>query len=623
MKNYSRIPFLFLFSVMHFHGYCQKNDSLSPSQIPNAVEKALPKEKIAGYVFAAVKDGQLIYEKSEGFADVESQVPVNFHQTVFRWGSISKLFVWISLFQLEERGLINLDDDIFDYLDKSIFGKRIPYGFPIKALMSHSAGFEDNAIGLFLQGPNEVQNLNNFLTRQLPQQVMPPFRFASYSNHGTTLAAHLVELVSGMEFKAYIQQNIFIPLGMQTATFSQNTKDQKLKYISKGYAYGENFSPQEFEILSTWPAGAISASGEDMFKFLLELTNLAAERKSRLIHPATFQKMISPAVTIRNGVNPVLHGLMNMSKDGLKIYGHWGDTIWFHALIAIIPEQDFGFIFSMNTSVPTPEPVYETLFNEVVKSFEVDRPMKAQSQANWELDLKKLESEYILGRKNHTGISKLISYHNRYKLTQTSETSFTLKSRRQEKVYDHIGDLFFQEKNSPKRIAFQKEETDGLWFFVDARHADQYFLQAKWYEKTDFQYFLFWTLISTTMAGLLFLNIYPLFSKMHPSDIIWKSLAPAIYLQGLLLLSIAFLAIKFLEFGELGLLFGSPPHLDKFLYLPWIFLACILYTTSMGIRYLVASKDKISFKAPIFIVILIQSIAIWQMYYWNLFSFKL
>jgi len=116
-------------------------DGLMPLEIENA--------DIAGAVVAVVKDGKLVLAKGYGFADVQKKEPVSPETTLFRPGSISKLFTWTAVMQQVEQGKLDLDREVNDYLDFKIppaFGKPIT----LRNIMTHSTGFEETAKDLFV-----------------------------------------------------------------------------------------------------------------------------------------------------------------------------------------------------------------------------------------------------------------------------------------------------------------------------------------------------------------------------------------------------------------------------------------------------------------------------------------
>src|SRR6185437_2976456 len=122
---------------------------------------------IAGATVAVVKDGALFFTKGYGYADIAKQIPVNPARTIFRLGSISKLFTWTSVMQLVEQHKIDLDADINTYLDF-----KIPpaYGKPItmRDLMTHRPGFEETIKNLLAAEPKDLVPLREALVRWVP-----------------------------------------------------------------------------------------------------------------------------------------------------------------------------------------------------------------------------------------------------------------------------------------------------------------------------------------------------------------------------------------------------------------------------------------------------------------------
>src|SRR5580698_9207988 len=114
---------------------------------------ALHTGDIAGAVVAVVKDGQIVTERGYGYADVEKRTPVDPKLTLFRPGSVSKLFTWTAVMQQVEQGKIDLDADVNQYLDFKVTGKD---GKPItmRNLMQHTAGFEEQARGIISASNN-------------------------------------------------------------------------------------------------------------------------------------------------------------------------------------------------------------------------------------------------------------------------------------------------------------------------------------------------------------------------------------------------------------------------------------------------------------------------------------
>src|SRR4029450_6688999 len=104
----------------------------------------------AGATVAVVRDGKLLFEKGYGYADVVKRTPVNPEQTLFRVGSVSKVFTWTAVMQLWEEGKLDLDKDVNEYIDFKI-PATYPQPVTLRHILVHSAGFEEDPSDLFTE----------------------------------------------------------------------------------------------------------------------------------------------------------------------------------------------------------------------------------------------------------------------------------------------------------------------------------------------------------------------------------------------------------------------------------------------------------------------------------------
>src|SRR5512140_1331741 len=109
---------------------------------------------VPGAVVAVVKDGKVLFSKGYGYADLETRTPVDPEKTLFRPGSVSKLFVWTSVMQLVEQGKLSLEADVNQYLDFKI-PATYPEPITLKTLLTHTPGFEDKGKDLFKLKPED------------------------------------------------------------------------------------------------------------------------------------------------------------------------------------------------------------------------------------------------------------------------------------------------------------------------------------------------------------------------------------------------------------------------------------------------------------------------------------
>ncbi|MDE2225982.1 MAG: beta-lactamase family protein, partial [Xanthomonadaceae bacterium] len=148
----------------------------------------LARGDIAGGAVVVVKDGKVLFAQGYGYADLKTRTPVSPATTLFRIGSVSKLFTWTAVMQLVEQHKVDLDRDINDYLDFKIpprFGKPIT----LRDLMTHTPGFEDTARDLLPATPDGT-NLERYLKAHIPARIFPPGKIVAYSNYGAGLAGY-------------------------------------------------------------------------------------------------------------------------------------------------------------------------------------------------------------------------------------------------------------------------------------------------------------------------------------------------------------------------------------------------------------------------------------------------
>src|SRR5438132_12258932 len=201
-------------------------DALIPSQLQN--------RNIAGAVVSVVKDGNVLFQKGYGYADVEAKRPVLPDQILFRPGSISKLFTATAVMQLVEQGNLDLDRDVNDYLDFPI-PKTYPEPITLRQLLTHTAGFEETLKNLFVAHESDMKPLRTYLVNQMPPRIFPTGKVVSYSNYGFTVAGYIVEHVSCEKFERYIDNHILKPLRMTNSSFVQPLPVALTPTLSHGY----------------------------------------------------------------------------------------------------------------------------------------------------------------------------------------------------------------------------------------------------------------------------------------------------------------------------------------------------------------------------------------------------
>jgi CubicO group peptidase (beta-lactamase class C family) len=307
---------------------------------------ALHSGDIAGAVVVVVKDGKVLVEKGYGFSDVAKRAPVDPKTTLFRPGSVSKLFTWTAVMQLVEQGKLDLDTDINKYLDFKVTGRD---GKPItlRNLMQHTAGFEEQAKGIITSDP-KAPGYEALLKQWVPERVFAPGSTPAYSNYGASLAGYMVQRLSGEPFDAYIEKHIFQPLDMKHSSFRQPLPADLVPLMSKGYKVASS-EPDPFEIVGPAPAGALASPGEEMGHFMIAHLQDGEYDGKRILSAATAQQMHNSPATYLPPLNRMELGFFETNINGREVIGHLGDTEDFHTSLHLFLKENVGFYVSFNS----------------------------------------------------------------------------------------------------------------------------------------------------------------------------------------------------------------------------------------------------------------------------------
>jgi CubicO group peptidase (beta-lactamase class C family) len=312
---------------------------------------------LAGLTVAVVKDGQLYFAKGYGWADVERQVRVDAGRTLFRPGSVSKLFTWTAVMQLVEQGKLDLDADVNTYLTQ--FKIPATYAAPItlRHALTHTVGLEDGGIGyLMARRADEIVPLAQSLARHVPARVRPVGSSAeglssSYSNWATALAGLIVANVSGLSFEDYVEANILRPLGMDSSTFKEPLPKPLEERMSVGYSFEAGaFKPHGYEFIANFgPAGALAATATDMARFMIAHLQEGGAGDARILKPETSRAMRARVFSPHPAVGGSGLGFYEQYVNGRRVIGHGGDTNYFHSELGMLEEEGVGFFVSVNT----------------------------------------------------------------------------------------------------------------------------------------------------------------------------------------------------------------------------------------------------------------------------------
>ncbi|HKJ00934.1 MAG TPA: serine hydrolase domain-containing protein, partial [Longimicrobiales bacterium] len=231
---------------------------------------------VVGASLGLVRAGELVRLETFGAADLATGRAVD-EETIYHWASITKTFTAISILQLRDRGLLSLDDPVVRYVPelRDVYNPFGPMeGITLRQLLSHSAGFRDGTWPWSEGEPWEPYEPTEWsqLVAMMPYTriLFEPGSKFSYSNPGIIFLGRVIEKVTGDVFEAYVDKNIFRPLGMRRAYFD-TTPWHLLRYRSNHYFVGDG-GPEagglDFNTGVTVSNGGLNAPIPDMARYL-------------------------------------------------------------------------------------------------------------------------------------------------------------------------------------------------------------------------------------------------------------------------------------------------------------------------------------------------------------------
>lgn len=364
---------------------------------------------------SVVRDDALAFALGYGLADIESGRTVDPEHTLFRIGSVSKTFTWTALKMLAERGAVDLDADVNDYLDGMQIEEAFGQPVTLRHLMHHRAGFE-GSMRLFAVADDDPRTLAELVAEHQPARVFRPGTRTSYSNWGSALAALVVEQVAGVDYATFLREEILEPLGMHDTTelppalMSESQRER----LATGYRrkLGALELQGFMQIGAYWPAGGLASTATDMARWMRFHLNGGELDGVRLMSRETHAAMFTRGFDDRPGAADVAHGFQDRHYRGVRTLGHAGGTAAFLTNMSIIPELGTGVFVSHNTTATPfmfehfPDLVVDRLLGHVHVPFEARRD-EAGAEA-----LADLSGTYLNNRRVFTSFAALFGLMN-------------------------------------------------------------------------------------------------------------------------------------------------------------------------------------------------------------------
>lgn len=582
--------------------------------------------RLAGAVVVVVKDGEVLLSRGFGYANLEAGVPVDADRTLFRLASVTKLFTATAVLQLVERGRLDLQGDVNQYLR----GFKIPetYEDPVTVahLLSHTAGFEDRFIGLFHLKPEELLPLQEVLIDQIPERVRPPGEAGVYSNYSFALAGQLVEDRSGLSWESYVDQHILRPLGMSNSTTRQPLPAPMQAALARGHQFSEGrLVPRPEELVAAAPAGGMSASGSDMARFMLAHLQLGQYGGVRILNEKTARTMQSVAYRPSDEVPGIAYGFFIDDWSGHRVLLHYGALTRSFSGLALIPDRNLGVFVAYNAEAGG------RARNQFLRAFAkycfpADPVPPPVPPAGFPGRAEILAGDYRPIRRAETTLDKLgeLTGHVRVEILD-SGVILTPMAGDGPEIWNEVAPFVFRRDQGREELVFIPGEGLSVQAFLRDR-AVLGFERMSWYQTWRFHLILLicccvalaTTLIFPVIDVLLEQRAYQYLSRRtptHSAPRLLASLVSVLYLSFLVGLAVVL-------WEPSVLVYSVPDSLKWMLVIP--LLAGALTSFQVVVMVLTWRGGYWRFPARLHytLVTLAAVCLLWQLHYWNLLGWN-
>ena len=472
---------------------------------------------------AIARGETVVLAKGYGFEDIDRRVPVDPEMTLFRPGSVSKLFTWVSVMQLVEQGKLDLDNDVNRYLEDFQIDETFDEPITLRAIMTHTPGFEDGGLGyLIVDDPDAIQPLPEAMERFQPRRVNPPGAQTAYSNYGTALAGLIVELVSGVPFNDYVKANVFDPLGMTRSSFAEPLPNHLADRMAGSYTVGMGaYAKRNFEIIANFaPAGSMSATSTDMIRFGQAILAGGELDGNRILRQETVDEMLTRNFAHDERVSAMLLGFYESHFNGHRVVGHGGDSVYFHSYFGIDLDEQLVFFSSFgadggaNTRSAIAPAIYDRFFPHAESPPVPPSDFSARAA--------KYAGTYGFWRQNFSTIEKAAGLANVFEVRPTADNTLLVGAGGIGKQYVEVDENLFRELDdsyslgpgmSPRLIAFQEDDAGEITGFVFDALPFMSTRKLAFYETPNFNL----TLLGVSLVILLLVLMRRIFQRREIS----------------------------------------------------------------------------------------------------------
>lgn len=305
------------------------------------IDHEVATKELPALSIALVDDQTIVWARGFGYANPQDKTPAT-AETVYRVGSVSKLFTDIAIMQLVERGVLDLDAPVNRYLPE--FKPANPSGkaITLRQLMAHRSGLvREPPVGHYFD-PTEPSLAQTVQSLNATELVYPPETRIKYSNAAVATAGYVLEHTQQQPFASYLRRAVLEPLGLKKSSFEPSP--EIAKGLAKAYMwtyYGRVFEAPTFS-LGMAPAGSMYSTVTDLGRFLSVLFAGGQGPGGPVLKRTTLEQMWTPQFAKPGEKTGFGIGFMLSERAGCRCIGHSGAIYGFATDLAALPDEKLG-----------------------------------------------------------------------------------------------------------------------------------------------------------------------------------------------------------------------------------------------------------------------------------------
>ena len=344
--------------------------------IRKQIRRSLVEQQVPSLAVAVAKDGKILWEEGFGWADREHRIRAT-PNTMYSLASISKPITATGIMVLAQKGLVDLDQPVNDYLGDAQVRARIgdAKGATLRRLANHTSGLPLHYQFFYADQPFRRPPMAESI-RRYGQLHAPPGERYQYANFGFGLLDHVIARISNQSYADFMKREVFAPLDLPHMSVDIPPQHQH------GHAvrYGSDQQPIPFYEFDHPGASAVYSSAHDLVRFGMFHLNQRAPEQKELLPKRVIEAMQKPTADTGRGRGYGVGWFVNSDEFGVRTVSHSGGMGGVRTRLVLVPEKKIAVVTLCNFSTNLPMKIAERILGVLIPEYEKRRTQQERRQ---------------------------------------------------------------------------------------------------------------------------------------------------------------------------------------------------------------------------------------------------